>query len=134
VVFQGQLVDDDGRYRITLDSCTLGGSSRLTRRFGSWSILRIKVPRSIFFGNSKDFISFLMRPFVIWDRVFRVFDAKDCKIFLYCTNEVYPLGSVLPGRMSLEEFIGWHNPLSENKKQVRFFSLIPVSNETKSVP
>ena len=126
VVFQGQLLVEDGKYRIVLDSCSIGGSSRFTRRFGSWSFLRIKLPQSIFFGQKKDFIPFFLRPFIIWGRVFRVFDAKDCKVFLYWTDECVPSGSPIPGRMSFEEFINWHNPLEENKNQVSIKQLALV--------
>lgn len=119
-MFQGQLLDENGKYRIVLDSCTLGGSSRFTRRFGSWSFLRIKVPQTIFFGHNRDFISFFLRPIIIWGRVYRVFDAKDSKIFLYWTNE--SPGSLIPGRMSLEEFIEWHNPLRLNQNQASILS------------
>ncbi len=115
VMFQGQLLDDDGEYRIILDNCALGGSSRLTRRFGSWSFLRIRVPQTIFFGHNRDFMNFFLRPFVIWGRVYRVFDPKDCKVFLYWTSE--SSGSRIRGRMSFEEFIEWHNPLRMNQNQ-----------------
>ena len=55
-------------------------------------------------------------PFIIWGRVFRVFHAKYCRVFLYWTDECVLSGSPIPGRMSFEEFIDWNNPLEENKK------------------
>lgn len=129
VVFQGQLSVEDGEHKIVLDSCSIGGSSRFARRFGSWSFLRVKVPQSIFFGQKRDFITFFLRPFIIWGRVFRVFDAKDCKVFLYWTNECLSSGSPIPDRMSFEEFVNWHNPLEENKNQVNTNRLTLVQPE-----
>ena len=39
-------------------------------------------------------------------------------VFFYWTNEVYGKSETIPGRLSLEDFIQWHNPLEFNKGQV----------------
>lgn len=108
------------QYKIVLEDCILGASCRFTRRFGSWSFLRIKVPLDIFHESDNGLGLFFKRPFVLWGRVFKTFYAKDQTVFLFKTNEACPSldsrGSNLPG-LSLQEFLMWHNPLQENSQQ-----------------
>ena len=110
------------QYKIVLEDCVLGASCRFTRRFGSWSFLRIKVPLDVFHESENGLGLFFKRPFVLWGRVFKTFYAKDQTVFLFRTNEPCPgldsRGSNLPG-LSLQEFLMWHNPLQENSKQVK---------------
>jgi hypothetical protein len=113
VVFQGQLLVEDGKYKIVLDSCSIGGSSRFPGALVHGHFCGLNFLNRFFFGQKRDSILFFLRQFIIWGRVFRVFDAKDCKLFLYWTDECVPSGCPIPGRMSLEEFINWHNPHSK---------------------
>ncbi|CAA7271027.1 unnamed protein product [Cyclocybe aegerita] len=119
VEFRGRLSQQDGNvgYKITLESCCLGASSRFTRRFGSWSFLRVKIPTQIFFSHN-DLERFFQRSFVIWGKVFRACYAKDDNVFFYWTNEIYPMGKPLLNRMSFHDFIMWHNPLQQNSNQL----------------
>ncbi|KAF9532775.1 RNA dependent RNA polymerase-domain-containing protein [Crepidotus variabilis] len=123
IEFHAQIQNRNGEYKIILESPNLGASSRLTRKFGSWSFLRVRVPETIFYGNDRGLIPFFLRPFVIWGRVFRVCDSKRGSVFFYWTHETYASGSILSSpspkqRKSLEEFISWHNPLEQNSKQL----------------
>ncbi|KAF8163532.1 RNA dependent RNA polymerase-domain-containing protein [Crassisporium funariophilum] len=122
VEFRGKLQQIDGNsksYKLQLDSCTLGPSSRNTRRFGSWSFLRVKIPLPIFHQENNNLESFFKQTFVIWGEVFRACYAKERNVFFFRTNEIFPMtGPLIPGRLSLEEFIMWHNPLEHNRYQL----------------
>ncbi|TFK75828.1 hypothetical protein BDN72DRAFT_831274 [Pluteus cervinus] len=112
------------QYIIQLERAELGPSTRFARRFGSRSFFRIKVPKDIL--RDVDFettgFSFFQRPLIICGDVFRAFYAKDANVFYFRTNEVYnekgiSPGSTGPGRLSIEGFLEWHNPIEINQKQ-----------------
>ncbi|KAF9478503.1 hypothetical protein BDN70DRAFT_44221 [Pholiota conissans] len=105
-------------YEIVLDSCSLSTSSRFTRRFGSWSFVRIKIPQDTFHSANNNLNEFFKKPFVIWGQVYRACYAKRDNVFLFLTNELYPLGPTIPGRFSLSDFVNWHNPIEHNAKQL----------------
>ncbi|TFK39284.1 RNA dependent RNA polymerase-domain-containing protein [Crucibulum laeve] len=112
---------DDG-YKITLERCTLGASSRFTRRFGSWSFIRVKIPLQTFHKSDNGLNVFFKKAFVIWGNVFRACYAKDQSVFLFRTNELCQAGrltsNAVPG-MSLEQLVSdWHNPLAINGNQL----------------
>lgn len=137
---------DPDQFKITLGKAELGASSRFSRRFGSKSFVRVKIHKSL--QNSKyseALIDFFRRPFIIAGKVFRAFFEKEKTVFLvslthltntlpsfiylrifqYMTNEVpeweLVLGSTqkVPGRLSFEDFLQWHNPIEPNQQQVR---------------
>ncbi|KAF8969583.1 RNA dependent RNA polymerase-domain-containing protein [Flammula alnicola] len=121
VEFRGRLQSMDGKkksYKIVLDQCTLGPSSRFARRFGSWSFLRVKIPQQTFHDPKNNLNIFFRKAFIIWGQVFRACYAKGDNIFFYWTNESFPSGPSIPGRLSFEDFISWHNPLEENSAQL----------------
>ncbi|ESK96081.1 hypothetical protein Moror_7426 [Moniliophthora roreri MCA 2997] len=67
-------------------------------------------------------MSFLLRPFVFCGSVYRAFYEKDKTVFLFRTNEMSVGNSisstrVVPGRLSLTDFLEFHNPLEPNSKQ-----------------
>ncbi|KAI0053138.1 hypothetical protein FA95DRAFT_934567 [Auriscalpium vulgare] len=111
----------DSNLRLTLDQPELGSSSRFTRRFGSDSVIRVRVGKDAL--GTKHFSKLeelLLRPFVLGSRVYRFFYAnKERNVFLMATNEKYVGGSramVEQGprtalRMSVFDFLSWHNPL-----------------------
>ena len=73
-------------------------------------------------SRSHEMLDLFLKPFVLWDRVFRAFFAKDDNVFLVCTNETMEsprmLKTVDNGRQSLREFVEFHNPLREGDKQL----------------
>lgn len=113
------------QYIIVLDPPELGASSRFKRRFGSRSVLTIKLPSTVF-DNIDGLTKFFLQPFVLLGRVFRSFYAKDNNIFMIQTNELvrddkvaFPSDENPDGPLSLLGFLNWHNPLKFNSKQVR---------------
>ncbi|KAJ6515806.1 RNA dependent RNA polymerase-domain-containing protein [Mycena sanguinolenta] len=106
---------------VTLKSPELGPSDRFARRWGSERFLTLSLSRDVLNGGEKT-IKFLQRPFILGDRVFRAFDAKDGNVFFVCTNEmvegkrIHPTRKI-PGLLSLREFLAWHNELELNPKQ-----------------
>lgn len=111
-------------FKIFVEPAELGTSCRFSRRFGSTSFLRIKVHKNALRNESK-LVEFLKRPFIFLGSVYRSFFAKDSNVFLFKTNEIVlgPDVSVssadtVPGRLSLLEFLEWHNPLHLNANQV----------------
>lgn len=105
-------------FRILLENCSLGPSCRFTRRFGSWSFIRVKVPLHLFHDASNQLDTFFQQAFVIWDHVYRACYAKGDNIFLYWTNERASSPQTIPNRLSFCDFINWHNPIEENSAQV----------------
>jgi len=128
VRFSGRLQvvseDENGKknakksFKIVLDDCALWTSFRHARRWGSWSYLRVKVPSQAFYDSKLGLDSFFKKTFLFWGCVFRACYAMGDNVFFYWTNEVYGKSETIPGRLSLEEFIQWHNPLDFNKNQV----------------
>ncbi|KAG5722445.1 hypothetical protein E4T56_gene2957 [Termitomyces sp. T112] len=122
--FRGRLErGDNNSYKIKLDRCTLGPSCRFSRRFGSTSILRIKISdRQILHSSKNDLGNFFHKAFVLWGSVFRAFYAKEGSVFLFKTNEKLVNGEIIasyyPG-LSLLDFLNYHNPLdcTENQNQ-----------------
>ncbi|KAJ7498829.1 RNA dependent RNA polymerase-domain-containing protein [Mycena latifolia] len=125
VHFTGKLIAEpknkDTPFRVVLKTPELGPSDRFARRWGSKRFLTLSLSRDVLRTGEK-VINFLCRPFILGDRVFRAFDAKDGNVFLVCTNEIvegrriHPTRTV-PGLLSLRDFLGWHNPLELNPKQ-----------------
>lgn len=119
--FRGRLVDTKdpiSPYKIVLEPCTLGPSSRFTRQFGSFSFLRVKIPLTLFHNPNAKLDEWFKQAFVIWGRIYRACYAKSDNVFLYWTNESLGGGPPVPGRLSFVDFIYWHNPLQANANQV----------------
>ncbi|KDQ11268.1 hypothetical protein BOTBODRAFT_177510 [Botryobasidium botryosum FD-172 SS1] len=118
----GQLREVNGQYNIQLDKLKLGRSNRFTRFYGSRRIMSIKInsslPSTLRGGKLVDFF---LKGFVILGRVFRAFFAKEQSVYLMETNEFYERAlrsdSLENRRLSLDEFISWHNCIKRNNNQ-----------------
>ncbi|PFH45150.1 hypothetical protein AMATHDRAFT_9895 [Amanita thiersii Skay4041] len=99
--------------------CALGSSCCFTRRFGSKSFIRLKVPPDIFYSTGQSLSSFLTQPFTLWSHVFRACYAKEDNVFLFKVNETLDaVGELkLIQGLNLDSFVNWFNPLYENRKQ-----------------
>ncbi|KZT73517.1 hypothetical protein DAEQUDRAFT_721575 [Daedalea quercina L-15889] len=117
---------------LKLEAPTMGSSNRFARRFGSCSILRVRVPDDVKYTadgtkhGADDLIEYFLRPFIIHHHVFRAFYAKDGNVFLFRTKECYRDGTVMmppeePSgsgtQFSLDELLSWHNKLENNQGQ-----------------
>lgn len=109
-----------GALRLVLAPMEMRKSCRFARFLGSRRLLQVSVPREILSSQAEKLKEFFMQKFVLCGRVFVAFGMKEGKIFLMETKEDYERGAPAPGderRMSLEEFVNWHNPLDKNGKQ-----------------
>jgi RNA-dependent RNA polymerase len=128
VEFRATLQDtsstDIPQYKIVLQRPVLGTSCRFTRRFGSQSFLRVKIPSALLNKRDHDLVRFLSRPFILTGYVFRAFYAKKDHVFLFKTCEVYdgknvsePMVTGRKSDLTFQQFIDWHNPLQFNIRQ-----------------
>ncbi|KAF9076729.1 RNA dependent RNA polymerase-domain-containing protein [Rhodocollybia butyracea] len=125
VVFRGRITLLKGsdpkktQFKVVLEKPELGASCRFTRRFGSKSFMRVKVPKSLI-RYSNDLMDFFRRPLVISGRVYRAFLEKDKNVFFFMTNEVLK-NEIVPEsvstRLSFTDFLNWHNPVELNMHQ-----------------
>ena len=104
-------------------------SNRFARFLGSRRMLQVKLPDDdkIMRDRSDAIRKFMMSKFVLCGRVFAAFASKDGKVFLMETNEDYERVGDGPsdcGRISVEDFVRWHNPMELNSKQVSIFSTV----------
>ena len=129
MLFRGKLKDESStgfaKYKVILETPELATSCRFTRRFGSTSILRIKIPEFFLNNPNSGLIDFFSRPFILNGLVFRAFYAKDDHVFLVKTNEIFKHLQVHPPEKSSPtcglpflELLDWHNPLESNTNQV----------------
>lgn len=131
VGFRGKLKKTSAKgsspsFKIVLEKAELGPSNRFARKFGSKSFLRVKVTRECL-SYEKELVSFFKHPFILNGSVFRAFYEKDKNVFLFMTNEVVEGSEISkvkisprrfrPDRISLVEFLDWHNPIMENSTQ-----------------
>ncbi len=81
------------------------------------------------YESGNKLIQFFSQPFVLCGKVFQAIYAKETTVYLIETNDFtpsLPSGVVTThpshlsskGRLSLAEFIAWHNPLGFNINQV----------------
>ncbi|KIK70157.1 hypothetical protein GYMLUDRAFT_34630 [Collybiopsis luxurians FD-317 M1] len=108
--------------RLVLEKATLGPSNKIKRRFGSASVIRVKINQKRFYARDSNLVEFFKRPFIIWDYVFRAFFAKESTVFLFKTNEIYREGCIVQlqptsSSLTLVQFINWMIPLEENGEQ-----------------
>ncbi|KAI0829054.1 RNA dependent RNA polymerase-domain-containing protein [Trametes gibbosa] len=95
-------------------------SCRFARFLGSRRLIQVSVSREMLRTHGDTLKDFFKQKFILCGRVFVAFGMKEGKIFLMETQEDYERGSrVLSDarRMSLEEFVNWHNPLDKNGNQ-----------------
>ncbi|EKM60539.1 uncharacterized protein PHACADRAFT_82474, partial [Phanerochaete carnosa HHB-10118-sp] len=116
--------------RLQLERACLGTSDQITRRFGSHSVVRVRMNKNAVHGHGEVLRRLFLRPFVIGGHVFRAFNVKEHAVQLIMTNEtVEELNSKnaqadrttkyqswCSGQDFLE-FINWYNPLQLNSEQ-----------------
>ena len=116
-----RLEQTNGEFRLSLAKMEMRKSHRFARFLGSRRLLQISVPTSLMYERGDTLRDFFRQRFVLCGRVFVVLGAKDNKAFLMECPEDYERYCSVPGderRISLEDFINWHNPLSMNGNQV----------------
>lgn len=109
------MLDSPGQFK--LSEMEMSRSHRFGRYVGSRNILQLKFPKNM----AAKFRRMLECKFVLCGRIFRPFDVKDGTGYLLGVDEDYQRTRLLPAdhcRISLEEFVSWHNPTQYNLKQV----------------
>ena len=113
-------VGGDFTYRLVRPA--LKKSTRFARFLGSRRILKIKLPKNLRFEKDGGVIEHLSRPFVLCGRVFVPFASKEGNAYLMEVNEDEDRrpdsAQGDKARMSLWDFIQWHNPFALNENQV----------------
>ena len=115
-------VAGDGSFRLALCRMESRKSHRFARFLGSRRMLQISIQRLLVNNRGDDLRAFFKQKFVLCGRIFVAFGAKDNKVFLMETPEDYERTMRVPGdesRISLNDFVAWHNPLELNSEQVR---------------
>ena len=100
-----------------LSEMEMSRSHRFGRYVGSRNILQLKFPKNM----AAKFRAMLEKKFVLCGRIFRPFDVKDGTAYMLGTDEDFQRTHQLPAdqyRISLDEFVNWHNPPQFNLKQV----------------
>lgn len=114
------IVRSGSSFKLELDNPEIRRSYRFSRFLGSRRILQIRVPASLTYDTKV--LRFLeSSKFVLCGRVFVPFHAKEGSVYLFQTNENIDR-QTNPGdgdghRLTLYEFVQWHNPLRLNLKQ-----------------
>jgi RNA-dependent RNA polymerase len=113
-------VNDTFTYRLVRPA--LKKSTRFARFLGSRRILKIKLPKNLRFEKDSGVIDHLSGSFVLCGRVFVPFAYKEGNVHMMEVNEDEdrkPDGvQGDDARMSLWDFIQWHNPFALNENQV----------------
>lgn len=121
-----RLEADGDSFRLVLTKMESRKSHRFARFLGSRRILQASISKELVNERGGDLRKFFTQKFVLCGRVFVAFGAKDSKVFLMETPEDYERTTKAPGddkRITLEDFVAWHNPLEFNGRQVRYYIL-----------
>ena len=114
----------DPTLKLVLGKMEMMRSHRFARFLGSRRVLQIKLPDS--YDDRAPEKTFLTQKLVLCGRVYQVFACKEEKAYAMEVNEDYgraPKESEGDcSRLSLEEFVAWHNPLHLNAQQVRLLT------------
>ncbi|KAG7096864.1 hypothetical protein E1B28_004272 [Marasmius oreades] len=127
VAFRGKVKKVSSKYAATpeftveLERPELSASYRFSRRFGSSSFFRLKIPKELW-KHTESLIDFLLRPFILCGFVYRAVYEKDKTVIFARTSESLSdvpesIQSSLRETLSLQDFLEIHNPLSLNKNQ-----------------
>ena len=111
---------DDG-FRLVLTKMEMGKSTRFARSLGSRRMLQVSIPRDVANHRADELRAFFAQKFVLCGRVFVAFCVKGAKVFLMEIPEDYERAAGAPGddkRITLMDFIAWHNPMDRNGLQV----------------
>ncbi|KIJ49639.1 hypothetical protein M422DRAFT_205121 [Sphaerobolus stellatus SS14] len=108
-------------YSLELCRPELGTSTRIARRWGSWRILRVRIPQDILKQKGNGLLPFFRRDFIIHGRVFRPFHAKENTVFMFQLDKIYKGGEIYTDpsneKISFQEFLQWNNPMHLNSGQ-----------------
>ncbi|KAG2122046.1 RNA dependent RNA polymerase-domain-containing protein [Suillus cothurnatus] len=115
-----RIVRAGSSFRLELEKPEIRRSHRFARFLGSRRILQIRVPASLTYDTEVP--KFLeSSKFILCGRVFVPFHAKEGSVYLFETNEnIDRQTNPSDGddyRLTLHEFVQWHNPLRLNSKQ-----------------
>ena len=111
---------DDG-FHLVLTKMEMGKSTRFARSLGSRRMLQVSIPRDVVIHRADELRAFFGQKFVLCGRVFVAFCVKGARVFLMEIPEDYERVADAPGddkRITLMEFVAWHNPMDRNGSQV----------------
>lgn len=112
----------NNEFAYRLDRPDLKKSTRFARFLGSRRILKVKPSRDLQYEKGNSVRDHLSKPFVLCGRVFVPFASREGSAYMVEVNEDEDRkpdrSQGDDKRMSLWDFIEWHNPLSLNQKQV----------------
>ena len=112
---------ENGSFQLTLTKMESRKSNRFARFLSSRRLLQVSIGKKLVNDRKEDVDAFFKQKFVLCGRVFVALGAKDNKAFLMETPEDYERTTTVPGddkRITLDEFVAWHNPPEENGRQV----------------
>ncbi|KAI0756131.1 RNA dependent RNA polymerase-domain-containing protein [Daedaleopsis nitida] len=116
-----RLEEVQGSFRLVLAKMEMRKSHRFGRYLASWRLLQVSVPQIIVSNRKEDLDAFFKQRFVLNGRVYVLCGSKDNKVFLLSIPEDYERSPrCVPTdarRVSLEDFVNWHNPLQLNGRQ-----------------
>ncbi|KAG8219296.1 RNA dependent RNA polymerase-domain-containing protein [Butyriboletus roseoflavus] len=118
----GRLVRAHGRFLIHLEKPEIRRSHRFSRYLGSRRILQVRVADDLLYKHGDDVRLLLSSSkFILCGRVFLPFHAKEGSMYLIETNQDFERSASSQDgdqfRISLKDFICWHNPLGSNDRQ-----------------
>ena len=105
-------------YAFKLEKLTYGRSNRLSRYFGSASVLQVSVEKKL--RRDNDTMRGLLSTYLcLFGRIFMPIHAKDGKAhFVQCRMASMSKDVVNYPRVTKTELLDWYNPLREGDKQV----------------
>ncbi|KAG0704371.1 RNA dependent RNA polymerase-domain-containing protein [Suillus ampliporus] len=120
-----RIVKAGNSFKFELEKPEIRRSHRFARFLGSRCILQVRIPDSLTRTYDKDGAAVLKlltsSKFVLCGRVFVPFHAKEGSVYLFETKENIDrqtnLGDGDGHRLTLHDFVQWHNPLRLNSKQ-----------------
>ncbi|KAI1786799.1 RNA dependent RNA polymerase-domain-containing protein [Ganoderma leucocontextum] len=107
-------------FRLVLAKMEMRKSCRTARFLGSRRMIQVSIPHNVVNKRANELRAFFTQKFILCGRVFVAFLPKDKKIFLMEIPEDYERGARVPGderRITLMEFITWHNSMERNGAQ-----------------
>ncbi|KAI0249507.1 RNA dependent RNA polymerase-domain-containing protein [Lactifluus subvellereus] len=108
-------------FKYRLDQPVMQRSNRFARFLGSRRILQVRLSKELRFAKDQAALEHLSSPFVLCGRVFVPFASKEGSVYMMEVNEDEdrdPDNSQGDDtRISLWDFIEWHNPLTLNQNQ-----------------
>ncbi|KAI9513086.1 RNA dependent RNA polymerase-domain-containing protein [Russula earlei] len=115
------LTKSDGKYTYRLVRPGIKDSTRFARFLGSRRILKVKLAKDLRYERDNSTREHLSGPFILCGRIFVPFSSKDGNAYLMETNEdldrQHDSGQGDDTRISLWDFLEWHNPLRYNQNQ-----------------